>query len=348
MVDSAKPVTGPWVVSIMPVKCPDDLAGVPDGYIRAWEEHIGPVGPAGGDREDWIEMCARLYWGVRNLGDDAIVRVHGRWRGDDGSLAGLPHFGHVLAHCQTPDQVADSSLASRYRLNPVVRGLMHRPSETCSIGPPDVRAAFARLIDRGAASFLVKYAVREKALPNLPLDGTDPDILADRVAGWLAEDWESMRAEGVPDALLVQKRVRMEYEYRMFMVGDEPACGAGNIGVLTPVDNEARFDPKMQRTRADMDRSTVERRPDLAERYREAAVRFGRALAGDGYGAYVLDLCLIDGEVSIVELNGMMNAGLFALDMSALTRAMRARPDQFVPVSLDGLLAGRDACSVPV
>ena len=44
----------------------------------------------------------------------------------------------------------------------------------------------------------------------------------------------------------------------------------------------------------------------------------------------------------------MMNAGLFALDMSALTRAMRARPDQFVPVSLDGLLAGRDACPVPV
>lgn len=74
----------------------------------------------------------------------------------------------------------------------------------------------------------------------------------------------------------------------------------------------------------------------------------GGALAGDGYGAYVLDLCLIDGEVSIVELNGMMNAGLFALDMDALTRAMRARPDQFVPVSLDVLFAGRDACPVPV
>lgn len=347
MVDAAKPVAGPWVISIVPVRCPNDLAGVPDGYIRAWEEHVGPVEPAGGDREDWIEMCARLYWGVRNLGDDAIVRVHGRWRGDDGSLAGLPHFGHVLAHCQTPDQVADSSLASRYRLNPTVRGLMHRPSETCSIDPPDVRAAFARLVDRGVTSFLVKYAVREKARPNLPLDGTDPDMLADRVAGWLAEDWESMRAEGVPDALLVQKRVRMEYEYRMFIVGDEPVCGAGNIGVLTPVDNEARFDPKMQRTRADMDRSTVERRPDLAERYRVAAVRFGRALAGDGYGAYVLDLCLIDGEVSIVELNGMMNAGLFALDMDALTRAMRARPDRFAPVSLD-LLAGWDACLVSV
>lgn len=347
MGDGTGAVNGPWVVSIAPVDCPPDLTGVPDGYIRAWKRYVGPVRPGRGDREEWTEMAARLYWGLRNLGDDAIVRVHGQWKGDDASLAGLPHLGHVLAHCQTPDQVADSSLAARYRLNPVVRGLMHRPSETCSIDPPDVRAAFARLIDRGVSSFLVKYAVREKALPNLPLDGTDPDALADRVADWLAEDWESMRAEGVSDALLVQARVRMEYEYRVFMVGDAPVCGAGNIGVMTPVDNEAVFDPKMQRVRADMDRSTIERRPDLAERYREAAVRFGRALAGNGYGAYVLDLCLIDGEVSIVELNGMMNAGFFALDMDALTRAMGSHPSQFIPVSLDGLLAGRDACSVP-
>ena len=106
--------------------------------------------------------------------------------------------------------------------------------------------------------------------------------------------------------------------------------------------------PRLGAVDGEPDPHAVERRPDLAERYREAAVRFGRALAGDGYGAYVLDLCLIDGEVSIVELNGMMNAGLFALDMDALTRAMRARPDRFVPVSVDGLLAGRDACPVPV
>lgn len=58
------------------------------------------------------------------------------------------------------------------------------------------------------------------------------------------------------------------------------------------------------------------------------------ALAGNGYGAYVLDLCLIGGEPAVVELNGMMNAGLFALDMDALTRAMRARPRDFIPVSL--------------
>lgn len=347
MVDAAKPVTGPWVISIVPVKCPDDLTGIPGEYIRAWEEHVGPVTPQGGDREEWTEMCARLYWGLRNLGDDAIVRVHGQWKGDDASLAGLPHLGHVLSYLQAVDQMSDPSAANRYRLNPVVRGLMHRPSETCSIEPPDVRAAFARLVDRGVTSFLVKYAVREKTLPNLPLDGTDPAALAGRTADWLGGNWKSMRAEGVPDALLVQKRVRMEYEYRVFMIGDEPVCGAGNIGVLTPVDNEARFDPKMQRTRADMDRSTIERCPDLAERYREAAVRFGRALAGNGYGAYVLDLCLIDGEPSIVELNGMMNAGFFALDMDALTRAMGSHPSQFIPVSLDGLLAGRDACPVP-
>ena len=339
MGDGTGPVSGPWVVSIAPVDRPPDLTGIPDAYVRAWERHVGPVRPGQGDREEWTEMAARLYWGERNLGDDVVIRVHGRWRGNDHGLIGLPHFGHVL-RCRTVDQLAEPSRANRYRLNPVVRMLMRRASETCSIDPAEVRAAFARLVDRGVTSFLVKYAMREKVLPNLTLDGAGPAALAEGVGGWLDAGWESVRADGVPDALLVQERVCMEYEYRVFMVGDRPVCGAGNIGVMTPPGNEALFDPKMQRIRSDMDRSTIEHRPDLAERYRQTAVRFGRALAGNGYGAYVLDLCLIGGEPAIVELNGMSNAGLFALDMDALTRAMRARPADFVPISLAG---ARDA-----
>ena len=50
-----------------------------------------------------------------------------------------------------------------------------------------------------------------------------------------------------------------------------------------------------------------------------------------GYGAYTLDLCLIKGEVSIVELNGLMNAGLFALNMNDLTSALRVNWKQCLP-----------------
>lgn len=50
-----------WVISIPPVKCPDDMTGIPNYYIQIWEKYVGKVKPEGGDREDWIETCSRLY-----------------------------------------------------------------------------------------------------------------------------------------------------------------------------------------------------------------------------------------------------------------------------------------------
>ena len=44
-----------------------------------------------------------------------------------------------------------------------------------------------------------------------------------------------------------------------------------------------------------------------------------------------LPLCLINGEVSIVELNGLMNSGLFALNMNDLTSALRVNWKQCLP-----------------
>lgn len=38
----------PWVISIPPFKCPDNLTGIPDYYIQAWEKYVGKVQPEGG------------------------------------------------------------------------------------------------------------------------------------------------------------------------------------------------------------------------------------------------------------------------------------------------------------
>lgn len=326
-------VKRPWVISIPPVKCPDDLTGIPESYIDAWERYVCKVEPQGGDREDWVETCSRLYWGVRNLGLDAIVRVHGDAGVDPTKLVGLPHLGQVMNH-PAIDQYADPSQADRYASNPNIRMLMHRHTRLSSVHGDDIEQAFRALCDEGVSSFLVKFAHRSKRLPNLRITGNDPGRLAQQVSGWLDESWDSVNAEDDPNALLIQENVDMRYEYRVFMVGDEPACGAGNIGLMTPLDNTARFDPKMQRKRDDSTVENIESRPDLAEQYREFAVRAGRLLSHCGYGAYSLDLCLIGGEVSVVELNGMMNSGLFAADMNALTGAMRIHPEQFVPPTL--------------
>ena len=101
------------------------MTGIPNYYIQIWEKYVGKVKPEGGDREDWIETCSRLCWGVRNLGEDAIVRVHGKTDLDSKRLIGLPHFGQVL-NMPPIDQYADPSHADRYAINPNVRMLMHR------------------------------------------------------------------------------------------------------------------------------------------------------------------------------------------------------------------------------
>lgn len=319
----------PWVISIPPFKCPDNLTGIPDHYIHAWEKYVGKVRPEGGDREDWIELCSRLYWGTRNLGDDAIVRICNRDEVNPRDLIGLPHFGPVL---RTPsiDQIGDPSKADMYAINPNVRMLMHRKTRLSSVHEDDVIQAFSSLIEEGVSDFFVKYMHRSKRLPNLKLSGTDIDQLFQQVHDW--GEWTFIMADDDPNALLIQQYADIRYEYRMFMVGDQPVCGAGNIGMKTPIDNmHTRFDPQVQKHRDDGTTDNVVVKPELVERYREFAVRAGRMFAHCGYAAYVLDLCLIDDEVSIVELNGMMNAGLFALNMNDLTIALRLNWKQCVP-----------------
>lgn len=233
----------PWVISILPVKCPDDMTGIPNYYIQIWEKYVGKVKPEGGDREDWIETCSRLYWGVRNLGEDAIVRVHGKTDLDSKRLIGLPHFGQVL-NMPPIDQYADPSHADRYAINPNVRMLMHRKTKLSSIYEDDIKHAFASLIKDGVSSFFIKFMNQAKLLPNLKISGTNLDELEQQVQEW--GGWAFVRADDDPNALLIQENVDIQYEYRMFMVGNQPVCGAGNIGLKTPIDNmHTRFDPQM-------------------------------------------------------------------------------------------------------
>ena len=112
----------PWVISILPVKCPDDMTGIPNYYIQIWEKYVGKVKPEGGDREDWIETCSRLYWGVRNLGEDAIVRVHGKTDLDSKRLIGLPHFGQVVNYRDDERRGLDVGVTPATLVRKVVAG----------------------------------------------------------------------------------------------------------------------------------------------------------------------------------------------------------------------------------
>ena len=326
-----------WVICIAPVPYPGVPA--PEPWLRAWRRFVDPAltVTVDADREDWLEQAARLEAAIRLLGDTVIVRVYGRrpvrldgTPVEESSLVGLPHYGCVLS-VPTSDYLAEHGNASRYHLSPTVRSLMRRRTRLVPVDAHAVERAVRELDAHSPLGVTVKYVRREKTLPLIRLahgESFDADE-------WLG--WESVRFDHDPDGVLVQETKRMEYEYRMFIVDGEPVCGAGCVEANTPVDNQAMFDPMMQRIR---NITPVEAREDIAEQYRRFATQAAHLIREEGVitSTYVMDMAMIDGQPGIIELNGFANAGLYALDMTALLTAVRNHPEQFTPHALEPMM----------
>lgn len=326
----------PWVMCVVPVQYSG--CDAPDSYLDAWCRYVDPrlTVTVGADREDWLEQAARLEAGVRLLGDDVIVRVYGRQPvrldgtpvGEE-SLTGLPHFGCIM---RTPvmDYLSDPGNGNQYYRSPMVRSLMRRQTRLTPVDATAIQNAVRELDADSPLGVTVKYVRREKTLPLVRLAHGEPFDAAD----WLG--WEEARFGGDPDGVLVQENVRMEYEYRMFIVDGKPVCGAGCVEANTPPDNQNVFDPVMQQQR---NQTPTETRPDLAEQYHQFALDAAQRIREENIitSAYVMDVAMIDGRPSIIKLNGISNAGLYALDMTALLTAAHAHPEQFIPWTMPNI-----------
>ena len=331
-----------WLVNIIPVPYPG-LEDAPELYRTVWRKYVDPeltVTP-GADREDWLEQAARLEAAMRLL-DDPLLRVYGRGIVDrDGKpvenpvIDGRAYYGEVLnADIRRPaDYPLETGNAHRYAESPVVRWLMRRETMLRPVNAGMVEQAVRDIASHGHG-VVVKYVLREKTLPVVRL--TAGEAMSFDAGLWL--EWEDMRFEDEPDGVLVQERVDMRREYRVFVVGGQPVCGAGCVERCTPADNEATFDPKVDERRND---GRVIGRPETVETYRRFAVEAARLIADEAYihGPYVMDLATVSGEPCVVELNRMNNAGLYALDMDALLTAVNRNPDLFIPETLQGRLA---------
>lgn len=205
------------------------------------------------------------------------------------------------------------------------------------------------MLDRHpGAGVVVKFMLREK---RLPLASIDPDGTFEQsdeyggkperipFAAWRWAGYDLALFEGEPDAVLVQQRVRMRYEYRVQVIGGEPVCGAGCIERFTPADNRGnRYDPRMEETR---NSGRIESHPDIARLYEAFAHEAAHAIRGEVEGPYVMDLYLDDaGQPHVIELNPQSNSGLYALDMDALLTAIRDNPEQFMPDPSRGGMPG--------
>ncbi|MET1154190.1 ATP-grasp domain-containing protein [Arthrobacter sp.] len=119
----------------------------------------------------------------------------------------------------------------------------------------------------------------------------------------------------------------MEYKYRVFVVEQRAVSGAGCIEEFTPLDNTGyAFDYKLRRNRSE--RSEVELAPEIAGILKGYARRAIEAPAKEvpALEDYVIDVALgADGEPLIVELNSLLNSGLYASQPSRVTEALAAR-----------------------
>lgn len=185
----------------------------------------------------------------------------------------------------------------------------------------------------GVEKVVVKLAQRKAGLTVVNLH---PAITAAEINDQLlGEDsdlgWSFIRIAGRRGTLLIQDWIEMTYEYRLFVVDGVVVTSAGCLEECTPYSREhadVRFDARMRRHRGN---NIDGRRPSAPEFDSHKMARFlavGDKLAAQHGGTVVIDVALnADGDVIVLELNTLPNAGLYASNPDVLHRALATASD---------------------
>lgn len=207
---------------------------------------------------------------------------------------------------------------ARWPLSETFRRHAGRHVEILDMSIDAVRGAFSRLKAAGHTQAFLK-TVEKSWSSKVDLSEDVPVDMA----------WDIIANEGATNALILQGLITPACEYRVFVVGDRPVTGTGCIESFTPLDRrpneETGFDPRVE---ADRNRGVICEHPALVESYREFAAAFASSWAAE-HGpatAYTLDLCvdLATREIVPIELNPMLNTGLYASDPARLAQALVA------------------------
>jgi hypothetical protein len=331
-------------LSLKPVESPVHIARTPEIEARKsrllalWSEHIGEVVDHGeGDVEDSYEEFARLDATVDAFGAENVWVPESRRRGfarnivtgeevPDAFLSHLPRYGVQHSGDDHIDENAVERLADRY---------FHLDAFTRNAGRRVIRSAIwddgrpglyedAHSLRGTAKRVVVKTARTKLGLWTIDLPGETYDETKAAIFDEL--EWFAVSLGDRADAFIVQEWVPMLFEYRLFVVDGEVVTGAGCIEENTPLDNRGRFDPAVRESRAGV--NAVVDRPDLVEQM----VDFGRKVAAEvteespALNQYVLDVAIdADGQPLVIEMNSLLNSGLYASAPSLVTSAIAAR-----------------------
>lgn len=135
-------------------------------------------------------------------------------------------------------------------------------------------------------------------------------------------DFHLCRFEGDQNALLIQEKINMRFETRLFVVDGTVVTGSGVIEAHTPQDNVCvDVNPFFEETRNDGTRLVNH---ELGQDFRIAGDAFAQKILEEcGLDAYVLDVALNDdNEIIIIELNPIPQAGLYGANADLLMESI--------------------------
>lgn len=315
-------------------------------YINTWVRTIGPMEHhEDGDFEHFVENMARFDAASRAFGylnttikHSPSKHLSALCRFIDGSPV-LPDdeehpdfvFGPVASWGNRHSHEDDSNPADHYWDIPAFRELSGRKWTLAGFHPDDqneldLLAVLQSMFDDGIRNFVVKGTAPKSLLVRFTLSVRPTSLygLDNEIPSEITD--AAMHREGDSNVFLVQERIPMVDEYRVFMAGDKPASGAGCIEHYTPLDGRGNaFDVRLEGVRGS---GEITEKPELADRMRRFAETAGAVLhlqAQKLGAAWVMDLAVNSetGEIVVIELNPARNAGLYASSPSAWMQNVR-------------------------
>lgn len=337
-----------WLVSIVNRPAPALRDAPPALQARRrqlldlWSRYVPATPEDGyGDYELFFEQTLRLEAALATFGADNVWLVISTdidtavnaGTGEHRPAASLEHLSRYGVQSSRRHQDVDmeqARLAAAYYRYDAFLSRAGRRVALCGFGMEDETSVELGDVLAGWAAdgirraFLKSVRVKYAAFPvDLP-EGFRPQDGATVVFAEL--DYGAMSLEGQRESLIAQEFVPMEYEYRVFVVGNTVVTAAGCVEEFTPLDNNGyRFDNQLRRQR--QAESPVEVEPVIAGILTGFARNAVDALAVEvpELTDYVIDVALgADGNPLIVELNSLLNAGLYASQPSRVTEAMVA------------------------
>lgn len=321
--------------------------------LKTWDSLIGiHEKDGGGDWEDFWEMAFRLHAGVYSGADEVYLSVNDgdgiklefsanadvskslnnqeivslenlKERINEFNLYGPLSRFSTLKLLENKQEI----LADNYCKLESFKKFARREIHVCGFGEPEegepplkleFREAIELLKQKGLTGAVVK-PTRFKTMPLLRIENFEEETLKNTEH----EIYDHrMSVAGLNDTLIVQERVSMTHEYRLFVVNGQLVSGAGCIERFTPLDNEGSdFDSRTEKHRGD---GIVVASPQLVARYKEFGQLAANEFLLENLKTYVLDVAINQAtdECLVIELNGLLNSGLYASNPDAVAKAL--------------------------